>query len=286
MNKIIAWIGLILSITAIFSAIFFEFHFWYGFLLIGSFLFFDCLNEKNSKKSILKNFSKMNKSFLIYAYLIGFSISLLLDYVFGQLIGANWFYRHGSDFLNFVFPAMIYYPIGALSVYAFYNFIAFFIEKKFKGSFWKLNLSLKAKNKINNFLLGILFLSIIFPLMNFLFNNNLNANYFTAVLMIANIFTFDPVYFHLTKKSLFFFKLIEGSKKTIISLLASLPLLVLMHEYPNVFAGEWVYQNVAFLGEKIFGIPLIVAGFGWIFIITFSVSFIETMLFYHSKKKK
>jgi len=52
----------------------------------------------------------------------------------------------------------------------------------------------------------------------------------------------------------------------------------LIHEIPNIFAKEWIYQNFPFNNIQIFKIPIMVLFFGWIALIIGTYTIYETIL--------
>lgn len=56
----------------------------------------------------------------------------------------------------------------------------------------------------------------------------------------------------------------------------------LIHEFPNVFAKQWVYQNIPFIETNLLGIPIF-AFLGWFYLTLFPVSVYHFIL---SRNKK
>jgi hypothetical protein len=72
------------------------------------------------------------------------------------------------------------------------------------------------------------------------------------------------------------------SKHIIYTLLLSSLFLVITHEVANIFSFEWMYVNIPFMHYMLYNIPVLVF-IGWIPLILFCISFVET---YIEKTKK
>lgn len=269
--KIHFWLfilGTILTFSSIFVAIQFNFSYWYLPFLIGSWLLFDFIDFKYRKISILSILLKGKWKRVLSVYLTWAFIGLILD-VFGVLIGELWFYPSHNRGIHFLYPPLLIYPLGAFSVYELYYAVKGFVTKKFKDK-RKINQTKKKKLIAKSLLLISIFSGII-PFIFLLLKQTLFIKELFVILMVLNIFAFDAIQYLLLKKSILF-NLLNLNKTEIIALIFSLFLSVLLHEYPNVFAKEWVYQNIPFISIELFGIPVIVATVGWIFLIVNVVS--------------
>ncbi len=271
-------VGGVLTFASIFAAIQLKFSYWYLPFLVGSWFFFDFIDFKYRKTSILSKLLQGNLEKVLIVYLMWALMGLFLDVFFGIILGELWFYPSHNRGIHFLYPPLLIYPLGAFSVYELYYGVRGFVGKKFKEL--KI-IETKGKELIAKLQLLIALISGIIPFVFLLLGQTGFIKELLVVLMVLNIFAFDALQYILSKKSILF-NLINLNKLEIITLAISLFLSVLLHEFPNVFAKEWVYQNIPFVSVELFGIPLIVATIGWLFLIVNVVGSGNAILF--SKK--
>ncbi|MEK6885465.1 MAG: hypothetical protein AABX17_00705 [Nanoarchaeota archaeon] len=244
-------IGILVVSISLFLAIFLKYNHFYEFLLIGLILILYPLTAKL--------FSK--KNYLILYFLLFFIGGLLGDLIFGVLLGKVWFYNYSST-IEYILVYFLIYPLGGLVMIQ--SFL-FFIRNK----------ELKKDRMIDNRIL--LFLSILslilclfFIASKIIYNTPYSGFWLVGLFWI--FISIYPNYLSEKKKGISYIRILLSNPKIIIvATIVSTYINAFLHEYPNLYANQWVYQNLIFPEVVFLGIPIVVL-IGWLALSLFPVS--------------
>lgn len=270
--KIFGLSGFLLLISSLIFASFYKFPYFYSIFLIGWLLLIEYIAHKVKIKPIINN---KKPSFFIYL-LLAYSLLHLITEIYGRLIANMWYYPHYTSTIFYINLQIIIYGLGSIACMETYRVSKNYFSKKIKGNFFKLRLNSKILEDLRKvfFYLSIIFLLI--PLVSFFFFDNWKINYFFLFPLLAIWLFFDSI----NKNNPLIKDLLEGKKSFLINLIL-IPLLIgLLHEFPNTFVWEWVYQNIPITNFGFNGLPIIVL-LGWIPMIMWGVavlSFVESKL--------
>jgi ABC-type transport system involved in cytochrome c biogenesis permease component len=157
---------------------------------------------------------------------------------------------------------LIGYPFAFLSCSAFYRFL--------HGLFLRLlpfrpDSDIQAKpylKPIAGLLLFGTILSVILPLINFIFFKNRFVHELVVLCLFLGVFSLSPIKLILGKKCLLG-DMLGGDRAAIFALLVAIPINAFTHEIPNTFIWEWRYQDIPFTSMQIMNVHILVLTIGW-----------------------
>jgi len=174
-------------------------------------------------------------SAIVYGFKSWFTVFIIPMYIFISSI--NYILKNKttikSGWKNFLKIYLLYFTVGA-SI----EFVGYFLFK-----FWYF-----PEIKPATYLLNVLIVGYPMPL--FVLSEVLNLSYYVIKKLSKKLFL-----------------------KIALSMAISTFIVSVISEYPNLFAYEWVYQNLPFTGILIFGTDALII-VGWIILTCFSVSII------------
>ncbi|UCD04055.1 MAG: hypothetical protein JSW73_00180 [Candidatus Woesearchaeota archaeon] len=246
-------VGLFLLITSIYLAIRLKYNHFYEIMLVGLVLILYPVTKKYfDSKTILKLYF----TFLILAGLLG-------DFVFGIIIGEVWYYNY-SMVSEYILLYFLIYPVGGFVMIM--SFLLFLGNSQLKN---------KRKVKFLNEILLTLSSSFIFLVVIFAYLKHTSSFEYSGFFSFVFICLFLCIVFNYIPerkgKPSYLRILLNNPKKFIFATLLATYINALIHEYPNVFAQQWVYQNILFGDIKLIGIPVIVL-VGWLVLTILPVS--------------
>jgi hypothetical protein len=252
-------LGIMLALFSIFLAINFEYKHFYEIMLVGLAFILYPLTKQNFTRSLI---FKLYFVFLIFGALIS-------DLIFGIFVGEVWFYNY-SSILEYLFLYLLIYPLGGFVMLMSFLF--------FLG---KMEVNLKIKKEIlgRKFFLSLSITSIILVFL-FAFLKYRSSFHYASFFIAVFTWIFLILVFNLKKdnKISYFNLLIKNPKAVILATLFATYINAILHEYPNVLAQQWVYQNILFGEIKLFGVSIVVL-IGWLLLTIFPVS-----VYYYFKK--
>ncbi len=245
--------GILIIALSIWLATSLQYRHFYEFMLIGIFL---VLYPSTRIFFTTKTF------FILYAIFFVFG-GLIEDLFFGIIIGEVWYYNYYS-ILEYASLYLIIYPIGGLvMIMSFLFFIKNYKIKRKRSSIFQ--------TKLLGYLslLSTLFV-ILFIVLKYYYNV-IHSSFFIAAFSWLFISLFFNYVAAKRKRFPFINILLLNPKKIILATLFATYINAFLHEFPNLFAQQWVYQNLIFEETKFIGIPIIVL-IGWLALTVFPVS--------------
>jgi hypothetical protein len=243
--------GIIILIFSIWLAISLSYKHFYEIMLIGLLFILYPITKKYFKTKILIQL------YVLFAIIGG----LIADLLIGPTIGELWYYNYTLIF-EYVLLYLIIYPLGGLvMIMSFLYFLK--------------NCKLKKPKKISttplkNIAILSLIISITFIILKYNYNLNYSGFWFGSFFCLFIIFAIN-YYSEKKNKTSFISILLTNPKPVIITSLLGTYINAFIHEYPNVFAQQWVYQNMIFQNIQFLNIPLAVL-VGWIILTVFPMS--------------
>ncbi len=252
-------------------------------LMVGLWLFFDAVDFKINKTSLLHKVKSKSKT-VLYLILIGVLTGLFIEF-FGAFVSNLWwepFYTYLSEkpiyqaiLIFFSTAIAITYVLLLPAVYSVYHVLNHFFEKiKLQHKM------LRDKDEKIMFhylgIVGLFFIIIPLPIVMFL-------NLIPLIRGILFIFPLLGLWFlleyveHSQHKRSLLMDLLELRTGKLIAVFLTSIFLGLMSEGINLFAPGWEYKNFPFASFKIFGIPAIIL-FGWIPLIIIFLSFYRVFI--------
>ncbi|MDD4049674.1 MAG: hypothetical protein PHX47_01560 [Candidatus ainarchaeum sp.] len=271
-HNILAIIGLIILFGSIYMSTVLKIPRFYVFFCIGYLIIIDFINYKLRKESVIDLLFKKSKIKATYFFIIGSLISaIVVDYFYGVLLFEIWSWNNYT-LVNWIVLYTIINFCFILLVYGTYKIFEKYLDDT-KYNKYKPNHKLREKLQI------IAFIFLIIPLINYMIFGKIGTNY-TMIFPFLSIWLFSDSLL-LEYKTPILLRLIK-SKHIIYTLLLSSLFLVITHEVANIFSFEWMYVNIPFMHYMLYNIPVLVF-IGWIPLILFCISFVET---YIEKTKK
>lgn len=259
-------IGIGLTLFGVFSAIKQSNVYWYSYFVVGVFLVCDYVDYQFRGKSVLSSiFDKNYKSFFfLYVFFVVASIFIEL---FGRIIGKMWYYPNYNLVDHIIHVFLIAYPFGGLSAVALYQVVRDLSGRVFKH---KPNYEFLDKffEKTGNLLIILSIAILIFLAVYYICTNSKDTRFF--ILGVICLLGLDAANFKINKKSIFS-EIIAGNFSVIFSIIITAIVSGLIHEVPNTFSYEWVYQNIPFVSLKIWDVNILVLTLGWIFLTLISI---------------
>lgn len=259
-------IGIGLTLFGVFSAIKQSNVYWYSYFVVGIFLVCDYIDYQFRGKSVSSPiFDKNYRNFLfIYIFFVVASVFIEL---FGRIIGKMWYYPNYGLVDHIIHVFLIAYPFGGLSVVALYQ-----VFKDLSGRVfgYKPNYEFLDKffKKTGTLLIILSIAILIFLAVYYICTNSKDTRLF--ILGVACLFGLDTANFEINKRSIFS-EIIAGNFSVIFSIIITAIVSGLIHEVPNTFSYEWIYQNIPFVSYEIWDVNVLVLTLGWIFLTIVSV---------------
>ncbi len=261
---IVALLGLLITLFSLYGAIQTLFTAWYTPFVIGSYCLFGAITKGlygSSTLSLLINKPLIWLKLYFYIAIFGFVTEVL-----GRNVGNFWYYPK-FDFGDLVIHVwLIGYPLALFSAIESYWCILYIVKFIIKSSkpTTTIFIPLKVSYIIIFFTLILIASSLIFYF--------LELSRFTTLalfaLLISLSFFFDSIANIIKKPTVIY----VGSNPFIPGLLISVPLIGLLHEIPNTFVWEWVYQNVPFISLELFKVNVLVLTLGWFYLVFIPLS--------------
>ncbi len=242
LNKLQTLLGTLLLFLSFYLSFIIHYNHFYEVMLLGIFL-------------ILYPFTKNKFNLNIYfkLYLFFFLITgLLADLIFGVLLGEVWYYNYNSIF-EYILLYLFIYPFGGLVMIK--SFLIFYKDKTYSKV--KIPLNYLKIGSLASFLILILFL-----LLKYLYNVKYSGFFLASFIWIFLFFYLNYLCEGQNRTS-FIRILINNPKRTIFAILLGTYINAILHEFPNLYSNQWVYQNIIFENISLFGIPVIVL-VGWL----------------------
>jgi hypothetical protein len=255
-------IGFFISFYGVYSAIFNANIYWYSYFVIGSFLFFDPLDASVNKDSNITRLLQGHWQTVCYSYLTFILSALVIDLLIARYIADMFLYQHYDIRDFFIHVILIGYPFAFLSCSALYRFL--------HGLFLRLlpfmpppDIQTKPYLRpIAGLLLFGTILSVILPLINFIFFKNRFVHELVVICLFIGVFSLSPIKLILGKKCLLG-DMLSGDRAAIFALLVAIPINAFAHEIPNTFIWEWRYQDIPFTSMQIMNVHILVLTIGW-----------------------
>lgn len=276
MNKkyhyLLVILGLIILMFSIYLSAILKIPRFYVWFCIGYFIIFDFINYKIRNESIIDLLFNIKKIKATYFFIIGSLIAaIVVDYFYGVLLFEIWSWNNYT-LVNWIILYTIINFCFILLVYATYKiFENYMDDTKYKNY--------KPNHKLRNTLQITGFVFLLIPLINYIIFGQIGTNY-TMIFPFLSIWLFSDSLL-LEYKTPIIQRIIK-SKHIIYTLLLTSLFLVITHEVANIFSFEWMYTNIPFMHYMLYNIPVFVF-IGWIPLILFCISFVET---YVEKTKK
>lgn len=243
-------LGIIIVCAALILAFSFNYNRFYSFLLIGLFIIL-----KEGYRLVEKKDLMSWKIFLILYAGVFFIFGLIGDLTLGIWLCKLWSYP-SYNFLNYVNLYLLIYPLGGMvMVYSFA-----FIEKIFGSRIIETKRSYLFSKKFS-LIIGILgVVLLIFSIFSSLIYRGFFIYLFGGFFVLGFMSYFT---LRIRKDDLVERMFIKPVKYLILILVVAYTQ-GFLHEFPNVFAKEWVYHNFPYESVTFFNIPVTVLFFGWI----------------------
>ncbi len=245
------FLGLAVFIFSLFLAFYLRYNHFYEFTVLGLFLVLHSLIPK-------KILSKQNYFVL---YFLGFFGGLIADFLLGLSITKLWYYSYVS-YLEYVSIYLLVYPVGGIvMIQSFLVFKEWFIKTKGKI---RVNSGNLGRFSLFFFLLTVLTLAFRAKIMYF--------GFFFFSLLVLTVFFYFNYLSEKTKNKSYVRLVLQNPTQTIAVTLVVAYVQALIHEVPNVFAKQWIYQNFPFNNAMVFGVPVLVFFLGWVALVVIPVS--------------
>jgi len=234
MRSFVLFSGFAVFIFSLFLA-FLKYNHFYEFTLIGLFFILHYFVSK-----------LINKKVYLSLYFIFFAGGLIADFLLGISIVKLWYYNY-HHYFEYVPLYFLIYPLGGIVMAQ--TFVLF-------KTFFQTRQSEQETAKISTRVLKILFFTtLVFSLLIIFLNLIYGLKYFGFILYFLLTLS---AFFYFNYKSEKFSKLLKEPKLYIFITLFTAYLNAFVHEFPNTFAKQWIYQNFPFNDILILNIPITV----------------------------
>ncbi|MBM3234255.1 hypothetical protein FJZ19_04140 [Candidatus Pacearchaeota archaeon] len=263
--------GILLLIVSYILAIIYHYNKFYTILLLGLFFILKPMYKIINKREFLslKNFFKV--------YLAFFMLGIVADLIFGIWITKLWFYPD-YNLINYIILYFFIYPFGGFIVIYSFALIESLAGKKprerKKDYFLALNFS-----KI------LFFLGMVFLIIAILFANSYKGFLIYVFFGLMGYGLTNYVTLKYKKDDLLERILTKTSKYVLLIAIVAYTQGII-HEFPNVFAREWIYQNFPLNNLTLLGIPIMVLLFCWLWLVVVPYSIFELVMTLNKKFKR
>ena len=249
-------LGILILLFSLWLAFVEKYNHFYEIMLIGLvFILYPLTRNHFDKKTIIK----LYLIFLVLAGIFG-------DFIFGITIGNVWYY-HYSSLWEYALLYLLIYPLGGFVMIM--SFLLFLGKKKTKSE------TKIYEKKLNILVLASSILSFLAVLFFIYLKYNFDVPYSGFFVAVFVWVLFSSIFNYVPKKKMnkisYLKLLLSNPKKVLFATFIGTYINALLHEYPNVFAQQWVYQNILFGDIKLFGVSVIVL-IGWLALTIFPVS--------------
>jgi len=193
----------------------------------------------------------------------------------GRYISNMWIYPYYDVQDEIIHVILIGYPFAFFSVSSFYSILKGIFERFFPTAIIKPYYRPYVLVKI---LIFLTLLSIILPIIDFSLFNGVEINKIMVLCLIIGISSVSPIGFYLSEDS-FLGQILKVDLRTIGALLLTSFISSFLHEIPNTYAWEWVYQNIPFTSFEVLNVNIIVLTIGWLFLTISAISVNEIFFF-------
>jgi len=240
------------------------------FFIIGLFLFFDALDFKLNKTSLIHRMKNKNH-LMLRLVLVGSVIGIVFE-IYGVYISNLWYsYFQNWPLLKSLPPyflgILVGYGLPALMYFSAYKVVSTLIKKKYHKH------KLKIPKGIFTILLiiGIIFLiiPIIFYKQSLEWNPIVRGSLFGFCLI--GLWLIFEYFEHKQHKHTFLTTLFQTNFKPLLSMIIMSLIISISWEYLNVLRASWIYQNIPFINITILGLPIaIIIAWPMLFVVYFS----------------
>ena len=235
-------VGIISLLTAFYLAFFLSFNHFYEFLLIG--LFFVIFPFTIKYFNDFKLFTVLYLSFVV--------LGLFIDLLIGLNLFELWYYSY-SNLFEYLLLYTLVYPFGSFVMLGSFLLGKSFIKTNKKSYTGNLKIGLII------FTIILLALTAFLAVSGTLFTVGTWAVILAVSIVILGIISINAFSEFLNAKSYAREFLKSPGKVALVTLFATY-INAFLHEYPNIFAGQWVYTAYInpFFSTSVLGIPLLV----------------------------
>lgn len=243
-------IGLVLIFISLYLAFVQSYNHFYEPMLLGLFLILYPATK-----------DKFNRNIYLKLYLCFFLMALFADLLIGVALAELWHYTYSFIF-EYILLYLWVYPLGGLVMVQ--SFLLFYQTTS------------NSRRRINLFRLKFgIWLSGIMMLVLFLFKPLFQLNYFSPLLgffMCLCLFCIINFFAEKTRQISLLRLLMDKPKQIVVAILSGTYLNAFLHEYPNLFARQWIYSsNWPFEGVTVLGTPISIL-IAWVFLMIGPVS--------------
>ncbi len=244
--------GVILFLFSYFLAIYLKYSRFYTILLLGLLFILKGTYHLRKKEEFLNS-----RKFLVL-YPVFFILGIFFDLVIGLWITKLWYYPN-YNLLDYFNLYLIIYPLGAfVMIYSFALIEAIFVHRP-KPS------KIAYEHSVKISLIFFIFGALAFTL-SLIFVDNYKGFYGLTFFVISIGGLIDYFVLRINKNNLLERFSIKALKYGILILGISY-IQGIIHEWPNIYAREWIYQNWPLQEITFLGIPATILFFGWIFLL-------------------
>ena len=256
--------GALLFIISYFLAVYFMYSRFYTILLFGLFFILKGAYSLKKKRELLTL-----REFLVLYFPFFVMLGIFFDLIIGLWITKLWYYPEYT-LLNYINLYLVIYPLGAfVMLYSFALLESIFIHRP-RGNRLAYEHSLTLS-------LAIFVTGFIAFIISLIFLNRFNGFFAMTFLALSFIGLLDYLTLRIKKNNLLE-RLHIKTFKYILLILSIAYIQGIIHEWPNLFAREWIYKNWPLQEITFLGIPVVILFFGWIFLLIGSYTFFELII--------
>jgi len=247
---------------------------WYTPFVVGSYLLFGAINCLLRGRSTLVVAVVHTKRFL-QLYTILMLLGFIIDLLLGRLLGDFWIYPSLSRLDQVIHVWLLGYPLALLSAVESLWLLQY--PPPISADRAEPQRRSRIRTGCSRILLSttvLLFAAAIALRVNGDLEAARKAMFF---LLFTGAFSFDALAFLLGKISLVGSVTIRGLPR-LFYLAALVPVIGFLHEFPNSYAHEWVYQHIPFVHSEVAGVNILVLTAGWLFLLLMPLSLTYILL--------
>lgn len=267
-------VGAILSLTSVFLAVRETYSAWYTPFVLGSYVLFGSANIMAHGRSTLSAVYS-NPRIWIRLYLILAVLGFIIDVPIGRLLGDLWIYPHFDVIEQFIHVWLIGYPFALLSAVETYWFFSRLFAKR--GT---IDLDFKIVEVPGAVRSGIMIIALILLLVALtmgIAGNPDATRRVLFILLIVGTVAVDLLATIMDRPSIFQSAYSRNFRPLSLAALSA-PVIGAIHEIPNTFAREWVYQNIPLTDFEILGVNVLVLSIGWFALLLVPLSVIHVVM--------
>lgn len=244
---------------------------WYTPFVLGTYLLFGASNHLVQGRSTLLAVFSYPKHFL-RLYLLLTMLTFVIDLPLGRLLGDFWTYPSFDTLDQVIHVWLLGYPLALLSAV---ETLWFFLH------LFRCHNPSPPPVNWRTLYFRVFALTALVLLCTAVYLRLVDKVHLTRQLMFFLLFLgalgFDATAFYLRKPSLIG-SIMAGAPHTALYTALCVPIIGLLHEFPNTYAHEWIYQNIPFVHKEILGVNLLVLSAGWFFLTIMPLSLVHILL--------